>query len=86
MNDTKYTEQEIELEKDEILFVYSDGLIEACNENDEFYGDSKLHQVLLESKNLPCIEIGKNIMLSVDRFVGDKPLYDDLSMIILKKK
>jgi len=86
MNDTKYSEQQIKLENDEILFVYSDGLIEACNENNEFYGEHELHKVLLESKNLPCNEIGKKIMLSVDRFVAGNSLYDDLSMIILRKK
>jgi hypothetical protein len=86
MNNTKYTEQEIHLEKDEILFIYSDGLIEACNENDEFYGETNFHEILQESKHLACNAIGKKIMLSVDTFVGDQPLYDDLSMIILKRK
>jgi len=82
---TKYTEQEITLEKDDILFVFSDGLVEACNENDEFFEEPKVHEVLQASKHLPCHEIGKKIMLAVDRFVGERPLYDDLSMIILKK-
>jgi len=86
MNDTKYTEQQFNLKKDDLLFVYSDGLIEACNENSEFYGETKLRNILQETKHLACNEIGKNIMLSVDGFVGDATLHDDLSMIILKKK
>jgi len=86
MNNSKYNEQEILLESDDILFIYSDGLVEACNENDKFYEEQRLHNVLLKSRNLPCKEIGKNIMLSVDRFVGDNPLFDDLSMIIMKRK
>jgi hypothetical protein len=86
MKDTKYDEQEIHLEKDDILFVYSDGLIEACNENNEFYGEAKLQEILCETKNLPSRDIGKKIMLSVDKFVCDATLHDDLSMIILKKK
>jgi hypothetical protein len=85
MNDTKYTEQEFNLKKDDILFVYSDGLIEACNEKNEFYGEIKLQEILQETKHLPCNEIGKKIMLSVDGFVGDATLHDDLSMIIMKK-
>lgn len=86
MKDTKYTEQEIQLDKDDILFVYSDGLIEACNENNEFYGEENLRNILHETKDLLSNEIGKKIMLSVDKFVGDATLHDDLSMIILKKK
>ena len=65
--------------------MYSDGLIEACNENSEFYGEQKLHQILKETRQFDCSEIGKKIMLSVDAFVGDATLHDDLSMIIMKK-
>ena len=85
MPDTKYTEQEFDLGKDDLFFVYSDGLIEACNENSEFYGEEKLREILQETKHLACNEIGKKIMLSVDGFVGDATLHDDLSMIIIKK-
>lgn len=86
MNDTKYREQEYNLKKDDLLFVYSDGLIEACNEESEFYGEEKLREILQETKHLACNEIGKKIMLSVDGFVRDATLHDDLSMIIMKKK
>lgn len=85
MPDTKYEEQAFDLKKDELFFVYSDGLIEACNENSEFFGETKLKNILREIKHLPSNEIGKRIMLSVDGFVGDATLHDDLSMIIIKK-
>jgi len=86
MPDTKYTEQKFDLNKDDIFFVYSDGLIEACNENSEFYGEENLKEVLQEIKHSSSNEIGKKIMLSVDGFVRDATLHDDLSMIIMKKK
>ena len=86
MDDTTYIEHEFNLKKDDIFFVYSDGLIEACNENSEFYGEWKLREILQETKHLACNEIGKKIMLSVDGFVGAATLHDDLSMIIMKKK
>jgi hypothetical protein len=86
MKDTKYTEQEVDLDNDEILFVYSDGLVEACNDHDEFFGDTNLERILQNSKHLSCNDMGENIMSAVDKFIGDTPLYDDLSMIILKRK
>jgi sigma-B regulation protein RsbU (phosphoserine phosphatase) len=86
MKETQYSEQEINLEKDDILFVYSDGLVEACNDNDEFYGETNLQKILQKSKDLPCNEIAERIITSVNKFIGDTPLYDDLSMIILKRK
>lgn len=85
LNNTKYTEQKFSLENNDIFFVYSDGLIEACNENNEFYGENRMKKLLSESKHLSSNEIGKKIMLAVDHFVNEKILQDDLSMIILKK-
>ena len=86
MPDTKYNEQDFDLKQDDIFFVYSDGLIEACNENSDFYGEDRLREILKEVKNFDCNEMGKKIMLSVDKFVGDAMLHDDLSMIIMKRK
>jgi hypothetical protein len=86
MDDTKYHEQEFDLDNDDLFFVYSDGLIEACNENTEFYGEQRMRNILQENKMLSCSELGRKIMIDVDNFVGESALHDDLSMIILKKK
>jgi sigma-B regulation protein RsbU (phosphoserine phosphatase) len=68
-----------------LFFVYSDGLIEACNEQDEFFGESRLRDILIRVKDKTSREIGKYIIQSVDQFRGDAFSFDDLSMIVLKR-
>ncbi|MFC2088671.1 PP2C family protein-serine/threonine phosphatase [Calditrichota bacterium] len=85
MEGTKYDEQKLTVNKGDLFFVYSDGLIEACNERDEFYGEERLRKLLLEHKKKSSREVGKLIINSVDLFRGDTFSYDDLSMIILKR-
>jgi hypothetical protein len=82
---TAYSVQEVELEHGEILFVYSDGLTEAKNEQGEFFGQQRLTDLLPKASLLNAQEIGEMIVANVDRFTGEARVYDDLSMVILKR-
>jgi len=80
-----FAEQRAELKQGEVLFVYSDGITDARNEAGEFFGEDKLIKLLQRNRTLSIEKIGKNILNEVDRFIGDARLYDDLSMVILKR-
>lgn len=85
MREVKYNEQKIELKNGEIFLAYSDGLIEAQNENSQFFGKERLVKILSSINNLDPQSIGKLIISEVNRFVGDAVKFDDLSLIIMKK-
>jgi sigma-B regulation protein RsbU (phosphoserine phosphatase) len=85
MQEAKYKEQKIELKSGEIFLAYSDGLIEAQNENGEFFGTERLFNMLSSIKSLEPQSIGKMIISEVNRFVGDAIKFDDLSLIVMKK-
>ena len=42
MEDTNYTKQTITIESGDRLFLYTDGVVEATNENNELYGEDRL--------------------------------------------
>ena len=83
--DTEYIESTINLNHGEILFVYSDGLTEARNESDTFFGDTRLTKLLKKVKHDSASQIAQAILQSVDNFVSDIPYSDDLSFAILKR-
>jgi serine phosphatase RsbU (regulator of sigma subunit) len=85
LNKTSYTEQLLEMEKDDILVAYSDGLIEARSQYGTFFGSQKFLDSLKSLKHLPPNEIGQAIVSQVDNFIGDAPTFDDLSIVILKR-
>ncbi len=66
--------------------VYSDGLTEAMNEEGDFCGEQLLLEILPKCQNLSTEAIGKCLLAEVDRFVGDAPVSDDLSLVLLKRE
>jgi hypothetical protein len=85
LTETTYQEQGVELQKGEILVAYSDGLSEAISPDGEFFGDARLSQLLSGLKDLPVETIGERVLSEVDKFQGDAPPFDDLSLVLLRR-
>ncbi len=83
--DSKYIEQTLELQEEEIFLVYSDGLTEARNDAGDFFGDKRFLDMLPGLQKLNAEDAANRILKVVERFVGDSPQNDDLSLIIIKK-
>ncbi|MCP4151487.1 MAG: serine/threonine-protein phosphatase [bacterium] len=84
--DAKYKEQTIELKEDEFLLVYSDGLTEAADEKETFFGDKRLEDFLPGLSGLPAKIVGTRIVEKLDCFIGNARAFDDLSLIVLRRK
>lgn len=80
-----FGEQAVELRPGEVLLVYSDGVTEAMNEQDEFFGDERLRVLLPGLERLAADEAGARVLAAVDRFVGEARRHDDLSLIVAKR-
>ena len=80
-----YKEQIIDIEKGDLLFVYSDGVTEVRSGKNEFFGESRLMNLLLKNSNFASVDIGKKVLSAVKGFIGDERPSDDLSMILLKR-
>jgi len=81
----EYSEQSVELRKDHILLLYSDGVTEAQNVSGDFYGEERLISLLPRIAAYPAEFLGTTLVAEVDRFVGDAKVMDDLSIVILKR-
>jgi serine phosphatase RsbU (regulator of sigma subunit) len=80
-----YTEQTIELGPQDLLLVYSDGITEARNEQGIFFGDDRLAEILPRLRGLPLQPAAQILLTEVERFMGEEPYPDDLSLIILRR-
>ncbi len=86
MKDASYTEHVLEMKSGDLLFVYSDGIIEAKNEAGDFWGEQRLFALLPALSRFPVDQIGERLLGDVDRFVGTARAHDDISIAILKKE
>ena len=82
----KYTEYELTLEKGSKLFVYTDGVPEATDAQDNLYGMDRMVEALNRNPGDSPAEILFNVRRAVDGFVQDAEQYDDLTMLCIEYK
>ncbi|MBN8725308.1 MAG: SpoIIE family protein phosphatase [Acidobacteria bacterium] len=77
---------DIKLNPEEIAVLYTDGLIEAVNQQNEMYGLSRLFQVIKESSHLSANQICSQIIENLKKHVGKQKVYDDITLLVIKRK
>jgi len=84
MEEMKYTEYELQLNKGDTLFLYTDGLVEATNGNEEMFGAGRALRHLNNTKDAPPEIILDHMKNAVKGFVGDAMQFDDLTMLAIQ--
>jgi sigma-B regulation protein RsbU (phosphoserine phosphatase) len=79
-----YRERTVTLLPDDTVFVFSDGVTEAMNVADEFYGNERLHADFCGASALMPQEMVRAIKVKVDAFTGEAPKSDDVTMLALR--
>ena len=77
-----YDELERPLEGGERLLLYTDGLIEAANAADDFYGLERLETALAARAAQPLEDAAEGLLRSVDSWSG-QPATDDLTLVLV---
>ncbi len=68
------------------IFVYTDGLPEATNEEGSRLEEHRMFEIIKEHRDDDNVTLLKNIRSDVDDFVKDAPQYDDLTMMVVEYK
>ncbi len=85
MEGTSYKEYTFQLDRGGTLFVYTDGLAEASNEKQEFFGTERILEELNRNSKADPKDVLLNMKASVDQFAGEAPQFDDLTMLAVKR-
>lgn len=84
MEDSQYTDYEFTLGEGDTLFIYTDGLPEATDSENEMFGNDRILQHLNAVKEgIPEIIID-HMEKAVKGFVGEAQQFDDLTMLALR--
>jgi sigma-B regulation protein RsbU (phosphoserine phosphatase) len=76
-----YREELTQMQTDDLLLMYTDGLVEATNPDMEMFGMQRLQTLLEEHCPLTAETAIQQIRLSLDEFVQGNPLADDTTIL-----
>ena len=84
MEDARYKEYTMKLEKGDRLFVYTDGVVEATNGQQELFGVDRMITVLNRISGETTEVMLRGLERELDSFAGDEPQFDDITMLVLQ--
>ncbi|MEW5805893.1 MAG: PP2C family protein-serine/threonine phosphatase [Acidobacteriota bacterium] len=79
-----YTHRWITVHPDDLLLFYTDGLTEAEAPGGEFFGRERVLEILRAKQENGTSDILKEILNALKRFLGEKTLSDELSLLLIK--
>ncbi len=84
MEGIRYKEYEFTLEKGGALFLYTDGVAEATNAQNELFGTERMLEALNAVPDADPKTLLGNMKNAINGFVGEAPQFDDLTMLCVK--
>ena len=82
--DVTYDEWGVTLEQGNILVFHSDGIAETANSEGQFFGTTRLREVIEKHHELTAAELADRILSEVDWFSQSAPLSDDRTLVVVK--
>ena len=77
-------EVRIDLAPGDVIVLYTDGITEAMNPENDLFGEGRLSRLVEEHGHLDSTELRERIMREVEAFVGAANQHDDMTMILVK--
>ena len=86
MEGVRYRSGEITLKEGDRLFLYTDGVPEATNEENKLYGEDRLLSFMNQNASTEAVELLPALKANIDEFVGNAPQFDDITMLMFDYK
>lgn len=86
MDGFRYKEEIINLDPGDELFLYTDGVTEATNADDELYGEDRFIDIVESVCGKPVEEQIQTVLDDINRFVDGAEQFDDITMMAIRIK
>jgi phosphoserine phosphatase RsbU/P len=84
--DFEFSVHTISLEQCRWMIIYTDGINEAMNEEDEQYGDDRLINLMKDNATVSATRLADVIVADIGQYRGTREQSDDITMLIVKLK
>ncbi len=84
-DDARYEEETVQLEPDDTLLIYTDGITEAENESGEEFGERRLETVTADHLHLSPTGLRDHLIAETAAFLNNRPPHDDLTLVVIRR-
>lgn len=84
IEDFPYSKGELQLMPGDTIYLYTDGVTEATNEQEELYEEDRLLQALNKNRTEDMETLCRAVQESVDAFADGAPQFDDITMLAMQ--
>jgi sigma-B regulation protein RsbU (phosphoserine phosphatase) len=84
VEDAEFAEKTIELQKEDLIVLYTDGVTETVNPQNHEFGRERLEKLIRQVARMPVKEVIRKIRLSLEEFSVGKPLVDDTTIVVFR--
>ena len=84
MEGINFKEREFTLEPGDSIFVYTDGVAEATDIEDQLFGTDRMLEALNSDPDAGAEQTLKNVMDHIEEFVAGEEQFDDITMLAFK--
>jgi len=82
----EYEAEQVKLDSGDVVVFYTDGVTETVNVHDEYYQEERLLQVTKACQDTEASLMCKGVYEDVIAFQGEADQFDDLTLLVLRKK
>jgi phosphoserine phosphatase RsbU/P len=79
------SEQTIQLNPGDLLFLYTDGVVEASNPQEEKFGVESLRQIIRANHQAAAAELVETLDQAICGFTDSAPAFDDVTFVVVKR-
>ena len=80
----RFRDHTVMLQPGDVILQYTDGATEACDKDDELFGEERLIDALREAPETNPTVLLEFVRERIDTFAGEAPQFDDLTMLCLR--
>lgn len=85
MESTSYEEETISLNTGDVVILYSDGITESMNPQQEQFGENRLLAVIQQHRSRSAAELLDEIIGAAKQHAGKEPQADDMTVVVVKR-
>jgi sigma-B regulation protein RsbU (phosphoserine phosphatase) len=86
MEGLDYHEAEVQLQSGNTFFLFTDGVTEAYNKNQDLFTEERLEEALVNTNNLSVNELVEKVGVAVSDFASGAVQSDDITMMAISYK